>query len=88
MEITLSTVAQAVTIDQKLEPILKSKRVRPEGLVNSNYKAIAKHNLRNRSSKSIFGVRQALKSRQYQFTSSIDTILKLSVFAIVLSVIL
>jgi len=88
MEITLSSAAQGVIIDKKSESSSTPRVVRPDGLLNSNYKAIARQNLRNRSTKSIFGIRQAIKSRQYQFTSSIATILKLSVFAIVLSAIL
>lgn len=61
---------------------------RPEGLLTSNYKSVAACNFKNFNSNSIFGIRQSIKSRQLQYTSSIDTILKLSVFAIVLSAIL
>ena len=64
---------------------LKTQFVRPEGLLNSNYKSIVNGNFKNANSSSIFGIKQSLKGRQYQFTSSIDTLLKLSVFAIVLA---
>jgi len=64
------------------------KFTRPEGLLNSNYKSIVKCNLRNTTSTSLFGIKQRIKSRQYQITSSVDTLLKLAVFAIVLAFIL
>lgn len=83
---------ELVLTSQKLEPSpeprLKVKFVRPEGLLNSNYKSIVKCNLHNTNSSSIFGIKQRIKGRQYQFTSSIETLLKLSVFAIVLGFIL
>lgn len=61
---------------------------RPEGLLTSNYKSVAASNFKNFRSQSIFGIRQGIKSRQIRYTSSIDTILKLSVFAVVLTAIL
>lgn len=77
---------------QKLEPSpkrrLNTQFVRPEGLLNSNYKSVVKCNLHNTSTTSIFGIKQRVKSRQYQFTSSIDTLLKVSVFVTVLAFIL
>jgi hypothetical protein len=78
-------------ITQELEPLpirnLKREFETPEGLLNSNYKKVVKCNLNNRNSNSIFGIKQRVKSRQYQFTSSIETLLKVSVFVIVLAVI-
>ncbi len=88
MEITLTPLAQEVSIDPLPKPRLQEKIIRPEGLLNSNYKAIANRNLNNITSTSIFGIRQAIKSRQYQFTPAIDTLLKLTLFAIVLAVVL
>nr|WP_321222095.1 hypothetical protein [uncultured Psychroserpens sp.] len=83
---------ELVLISQKLEPSPKPRLVsqftRPEGLLNSNYKSIVKCNLNNTNSQSIFGIKQRVKSRQYQITSSIDTLLKLSIFATVLAFIL
>ncbi|WP_431137237.1 hypothetical protein [Psychroserpens mesophilus] len=79
-------------ITQELEPLpirhLETEFETPEGLLNSNYKKVVKCNLNNLNSNSIFGIRQRVKSRQYQFTSSIETLLKVSVFAIALAVIL
>ncbi|WP_040281366.1 hypothetical protein [Psychroserpens damuponensis] len=83
---------ELVLASQKLEPSpkprLETTFVRPQGLLNSNYKSIVNCNLQHTNSKSIFGIKQRLKGRQYQFTSSIETLLKLSVFAIVLGFIL
>ena len=83
---------ELVVTSQKLEPSptprLVTPFVRPEGLLNSNYKSVVNCNLNNTNSKSIFGIKQRLKGRQYQFTSSIETLLKLSVFVTVLAFIL
>ena len=83
---------ELVLASQKLEPSPKRRLtttlVRPEGLLNSNYKSVVKCNLNNTKSTSIFGIKQRVKSRQYQITSSIDTLLKLSVFVTVLAFIL
>lgn len=83
---------ELVLTSQKLEPSpklrLETEFVRPEGLLNSNYKSVVKCNLRHAKTTSIFGIKQRVKSRQYQITSSIDTLLKLSVFVTVLAFIL
>lgn len=75
---------ELVITSQELEPlparVYTTEFVRPEGLLNSNYKSVVKCNLSNTKSNSIFGIKQRVKSRQYQFTSSIATVLKLSVF--------
>ena len=66
------------------EPRVFTKLPRPEGILNSNYKSIAKQNLNNTNLQSIFGIRQRVKSRQYQFTSSISTVLKVSLFTVII----
>lgn len=80
---------------EKFEPSPKRKITtsntqftRPEGLLNSSYKSVVACNLKNSKSTSIFGIKQRVKSRQYQFTSSIDTLLKVSVFVTVLAFII
>lgn len=77
---------ELVLTHQELEPFPRKKRetfiFKNEGLLNSNYKKETKENFFHSNPKSIFGIRQGLKSKQYQFTSSIETILKLSVFVI------
>ena len=81
MELVLTT--------QELEPLPKRRLLvaptQPGGLLNSNYKNIVRCNYNTTKSTSIFGIKQRVKSRRYQFASSIDTILKLSVFLIALA---
>ena len=71
-----------------IEPLPKKKReiftFKNEGLLNSNYKNETSENFFHSSPKSIFGIKQSVKHRQYQSTSSIDTVLKLSVFVVAL----
>ena len=69
--------------DLEPEPRVIESQIKPEGLLNSNYKKLVKKNLNNTSSKSIFGMRQRLKRCQYQFTSSIETILKIAAFVVI-----
>ncbi|RKE98336.1 hypothetical protein [Ichthyenterobacterium magnum] len=83
---------ELVLTSQDLEPLPKQVFIKdiskPEGLLNSNYKSIVKRNYNTLNSTSVFGIRQHIKSRQYNITSSIETVLKLSVFVIALVVIL
>ncbi|MFT5848951.1 hypothetical protein [Psychroserpens sp.] len=83
---------ELVLTSQKLEPSptprLETEFVRPEGLLNSNYKSAVNYNLHHTNSSSIFGIKQRIKGTRYHLTSSIDTVLKLSVFTIVLAFIL
>jgi hypothetical protein len=58
--------------------------IEPSGFLNSEYKSVVNENLNNISAKSIFGIKQRIKSSQYQFTSSIETVLKVSVFTIII----
>jgi len=69
--------------DLEPEPRTIEKQAKPEGLLNSNYKKLVKKNLKNTTSQSLFGMRQCLKRGQYQFTSSIETVLKVSAFVVV-----
>lgn len=59
-----------------------------EGILNSEFKTVAKNNFFNSKPNSIFATRQRLKSYQYRFTSDAATLSKLSVFAIVLATVL
>ncbi|WP_341216711.1 hypothetical protein [uncultured Wocania sp.] len=70
---------------EDLEPESKviENQVNSEGLLNSNYKKLVRKNLNNTTSQSLFGIRQRLKICQYQFTSSIETILKVSAFTVI-----
>ncbi|MCK5402291.1 MAG: hypothetical protein KAJ28_11715 [Flavobacteriaceae bacterium] len=73
---------------QDIEPLPKQKKepfiFKNEGLLNSNYKEETSENFFHSNPKSIFGIKQSVKHRQYQLTSSIETILKLSVFVVAL----
>ncbi|AXT20876.1 hypothetical protein D7030_11055 [Flavobacteriaceae bacterium AU392] len=83
---------ELVLTAQEIEPLPRQKKVafefKNEGLLNSNYKQGITGNFFNSSPKSIFGTKQSIKSKRYQITSSIETILKLSVFTTVLLIIL
>lgn len=85
MEITLSSHPQNIIIDPLPKPRLQEKIIRPEGLLNSNYKAMVRDNFKNVAKDSIFGIRQAIKIKQYYLNISIDTLLKLAVFTIVMA---
>ena len=82
MELVLS----ATDLDPLPERKSELNVTRPEGILNSNYKKVVKCNFDSNSSQSIFGIRQRIKSRRYQFTPGIDVILKVSVFVIALAV--
>jgi len=66
------------------EPIGLSEITKPKGILNSNYQQIVRSNYNTTATHSLFGIRRLIKRRRYQMTPSIDTILKLSVFVIVL----
>jgi hypothetical protein len=51
----------------------------PGGLLTSNYKEQIKSNFTGRS---LFGLKQRVKTRQHQLTSVTGTILKVSVFVL------
>jgi hypothetical protein len=53
-----------------------------EGLLTSNYKEEIQDNFFHSNPKSVFGIKQRIRSRQYQFSPNIGAILKVSVFAI------
>ena len=61
---------------------------RPLGFLNSNYQKIVSANFNGVNSKTVFGVRQQLKSRRYNSHHAIETGLKVSLFMTVVLVIL
>lgn len=83
---------KTLVLRKQIEPLPKkldnSFVTEYEGILNSNYKRIAKANFFHAKPGSIFGTKQRIKSNLYNYSSSIDTILKLSVFGIVLTAIL
>ncbi len=79
---------ELVLTEQDLEPLLERKvledYIKPEGILNSNYKKLVKESLNSPTSASLFSIKQRLKSNQYKFTSSIETVLKVSTFATII----
>jgi hypothetical protein len=69
------------------EPRVSEKQARPSGILNSNYQKVVAQNLNNSSSQSIFGIKQYIRSRQYQSNLSIGAVLKVSLFAIIFLII-
>jgi hypothetical protein len=64
------------------------KESQPEGILNSNYKQIVNQNLKSASPNTVFGIKQRVKSLQFQTTSTAaETLLKLSVFTVAILII-
>jgi hypothetical protein len=74
---------------QELEPFPASslEYVKSEGFLNSNYQNVVNETLSNSSSDRIFGIRQSVKRKHFQLVTPIETILKVAVFLIVLTII-
>lgn len=81
---------EIVLTHQEFEPLPRQKRepfiFNNEGILNSVYKEEIQDNFFNSNPKSVFGAKQRIKNFQYQYTSGIDAILKISVFVIALIV--
>ncbi|WP_055445113.1 hypothetical protein [Lacinutrix himadriensis] len=74
---------ELVITSQDLEPLPTQEKDtvnKPLGFLNSNYQQIVNSNFSKVSSNSIFGIRQQLKSRQFNTYCSIETVLKVSLF--------
>lgn len=72
------------------EPSLKPKETfqyANDPLLNSNYKAAEEANFSCTAKSSVFGTRQALKFKQFNTIIPVSVLLKLSLFALVLSMI-
>lgn len=76
-----------LVLNQKLETVpepIEVSHFTTNGLLNSNYKSIVKENFSKSTTKSVFGIRQRIKSSQLCKVNHTAVILKLSVFAIAL----
>ncbi|WP_411893527.1 hypothetical protein [Winogradskyella sp. A2] len=76
-----------LVLNQELEIVpepIKVSHFTTQGLLNSNYKSLVKENFSKNTTKSIFGIRQRLKSSQLYMVNHTATILKISVFAVIL----
>ena len=77
----------ALVLNQTLESVPEPIAVyhyNTNGLLNSNYKSIVKHNFSKSTTKSVFGIRQRIKSSQLNMVNHVGMVLKLSFFAIAL----
>lgn len=78
---------ELVLTSEDLEPLPKHKTdfiTKPSGFLNSQYKSVVNKNFNSMSSKSIFGIRQRIKNRNYSRISIAENTLKLSVFLTVI----
>ena len=76
-----------LVLNQKLESLpepIAVSHYTTNGLLNSNYKSIVKHNFSKSTTKSVFGIRQRIKSSQLNMVNHTAIILKLFVFAMAL----
>lgn len=76
-----------LVLNQKLETVpepIAVSHYTTSGLLNSNYKSIVKHNFSKSTTKSVFGIRQRIRSSQLNMVNHVGMILKLSVFAMAL----
>lgn len=71
------------TLEIEPDPI-KRNYFTSHGLLNSNYKSIVIENFCKSTKKSVFGIRQRLKSGQFNSVKHTAVILKLSVFVMAL----
>lgn len=78
MELVLTQVDIEPLPKQKIEAFKFSN----EGLLTSNYKEGIQNNFFHSNPTSVFGIKQRVKSKQYQYIPTVETILKLSVFVI------
>jgi len=81
---------EALVLRKEIKPFpLRKKKTlvyKYGGILNSSYKQESRRNFFDSDPQSIFGIKQRIKSWQYGYSSDVETILKLSVFAIVLTV--
>jgi len=80
MELVLTTT----NLESLSEPIGFSQQTKSEGILNSNYKSIVNDSFENPTPQSVFSIRQRLKTSEYRFSSSIETVLKVSTFATII----
>jgi len=76
-----------LVINQELEFLsepIKTSYFTDQGLLNSNYKTVVNQNFSKSTTKSVFGIRQRLKSSQLDMVNHTAVILRLSVFAMFL----
>lgn len=79
MELVLTT--------QDLDPLPRHEEgtfnLENNGLLNSNFKQVSRNNFNNFNSNSVFGRRQLVKRNKFIHTTSVETIIKVSLFVII-----
>ena len=79
MEFVLSTKNFEHSFKQKEDLINK-----PSGFLTSNYKRVVKASYKTKKVTSIFGIKQRIKNRSYITSCVAETILKLSLFLVII----
>lgn len=70
------------------KPRTFEKESQPQGLLTSSYKQIVNQNLKSAAPNTVFGIKQRVRSLQFQTTSTAaETLLKLSVFTVAILII-
>ena len=76
-----------LVVNQELEFLpepIAVPSLKDQGILNSSYQSVVKQNFNKPTPKSIFGIRQRIKSSQFNTVNHTAVILKLSVFAMAL----
>jgi hypothetical protein len=76
-----------LVVNQEIEFVpepIAGPSFKDQGLLNSCYQSVVKQNFSKSTIQSIFGIRQRIKSSQFNRVNHTAVILKLSVFAIAL----
>ncbi len=66
---------------------IKPQEFIPGGILNSSYKRIVRDNIEGATPHSIYGIRNIVKSRTSYHATSVETIIKVIVFLIILGLI-
>ncbi|WP_406682957.1 hypothetical protein N1F78_09695 [Seonamhaeicola sp. MEBiC1930] len=67
-----------------METVFTELDLESEGILNSSYKKVVKHSFNNINSRSLFGIKNRVKTRQYQLISGMANVLRVCVFAAIL----
>jgi hypothetical protein len=83
MELLLTTFDSNSVSDQNHEV----DSFDPGGLLNSNYQSTVKITRETTSKDSLYAMKQSIKIKRFQLVSSVETLLKLTIFtAVILSI--
>ena len=74
---------ELVLSSENVEPLPSQNEdciIKPSNFLNSSYKNIVKQNYTKKNNRSVFGIRQHMKSHLFNSPSTTETALKLSLF--------